>query len=205
MRNSWIGILICVLGLTGCGSEAPKKAAETKTLAKAPEPVTGRFAVHQCFTNARGWAPDAELLKVENIRLKAVPDAPGKSGAWRMVFVSPSRGRQRSCTWSAIEGEGLYKGVFAGHEESYTPGRTPSFILLALKIDTDAAYETTLKQKRTEEFRKKFPNTPVLYLLERNSRFPNPVWRIVFGDSIATSQYSAYVDATSGDYQGMAR
>jgi len=63
-------------------------------------------------------------------------------------------------------------------------------------VDTDEALKTAIA--RSEDYVKKHPNAPVIFLLEQNRRFPDLSWRILWGDSIATSDYSVFVDATSG-------
>jgi hypothetical protein len=40
---------------------------------------------------------------------------------------------------------------------------------------------------------------PVSYLLE-GGEFPNPAWRVIWGTSVGTSNYSIFVDASLGDY-----
>ncbi|HEU0140099.1 MAG TPA: hypothetical protein VFQ79_10325 [Bryobacteraceae bacterium] len=192
-----------LLLLAGC-SESPKPAAEQKKKEpeKAPEPVTGRSAFQQMFITARNWSPDAVGLRVQSIRLDDVKDEPGKSGAWQAVFVSPSRGRARSYTYSVIEGPGnLHKGVFAGPEEGYREGgQAQPFPVAALRVDSNEAYETALNKGKGNEYSKKNPDMPITYLLEKTPRFPNPAWRVIWGESVGTSNFSVYVDASTGNY-----
>jgi hypothetical protein len=47
---------------------------------------------------------------------------------------------------------------------------------------------------------KKNPDKPMFYLLEQTPRYPDLAWRIVWGDSVSSSNYSVYVDATTGEY-----
>src|SRR5690242_8722572 len=93
--------------LTSC-SETPqqteKKAAEP---AKPAEPVTGKYALYQMYTAARGvLGPDIEPVQLKSIRLADVKAEPGKSGAWQVTFVSPRAGKARSYTYSVVESEG---------------------------------------------------------------------------------------------------
>ena len=41
---------------------------------------------------------------------------------------------------------------------------------------------------------------PVTFLLEFTKRFPNPAWRVIWGESVGTSDFSIFVDATTGEY-----
>lgn len=191
--------VMAAVALVGC-SEAPKTAETKKEAAKPAEPVTGRYAFYQMYPSARSWASDAQPLQLKSIQLPAVPAPAGKAGAWQCTFVSPGHGRQKLYTWSAIESEGnLHKGVFAGPDESYSPGRQEQpFLIAAIKTDTDAAYETAAG--KSADYLKKNPGKPVNFLLELTPRFPDLSWRVIFGESVSTSDYSVFVDATTGAF-----
>jgi hypothetical protein len=182
--------------LVSC-SEAPK-TAEKKEPAKPAEPTTGRYAFYQMYPSARTWAPDALPLQLKSIQLQAVKATPGKAGAWQCVFVSPGRGRQRLYTWSALESEGnLHKGVFAGLEDSYTASRQAQpFLIAAIKTDSDEAYDTAAK--KSADYIKRNPDKPINFILEQTPRYPDLAWRVIWGESVGTSDYSVYVDATTG-------
>jgi hypothetical protein len=199
--------LAALLLLAGCSS-APKKTEEPK--AKEPEKaeaVAGQKAFWQMYISARNWAPDAQILSVQSIQLPEVKAEPGKAGAWQAVFVSPSKQRQKGFTYSVIEAEGnLHKGVFAGLEEAYSQrGQATPFLTAALKTDTTEAYEEAVKV--SDEFLKKPGNKdlPVNFLLELNKRHPNATWRVIWGESISTSGYSVFVDASTGKVVDKAR
>ena len=62
--------------------------------------------------------------KSVSLNLAQVKADQGKAGAWQVVFVSPSRGKAKTYTYSAVEAEGnLHEGVFGGIEEDYTRAR----------------------------------------------------------------------------------
>ena len=187
-----------LLLLTGCSTEAPppeKKAAE-----KPPEPVTGRYALQNMYIAARAWAPDIQPLKVTSILLPEVKAVPGKAAAWQAIFVSPSQGKARSYTYSVVESEGnLHKGVFAGQDESWSGGgSTKPFLMAAIKTDSDEVYQTALK--KGAEYDKKNPGKPITFLLEANPKFPDVSWRVIWGESVGTSSFSIFVDASTGQY-----
>jgi hypothetical protein len=194
---SFSALSFIVLLLTAC-SEAP---APPKAPEKAPEAVTGRYAFYQMYPTARLWAPDIQALRLSSIRLAQVKDEPGKSGAWEATFVSPSKGKSRSFTYSVAEAEGnLHKGVFSGFEESYRGpnGQAVPWVVQAFRIDSDEAYQTALK--KSDAYVKKNPDKPMFYLLEQTHNFPDLAWRIVWGESISSSSYSVFVDASTGAY-----
>ena len=184
-------------------SEEPKKSAE-KAPPPPPEPVSGSTAFFRMYTAARGWAADVQALRMTSINLPEVKREPGKAAAWQVMFVSPEKQRARPYTYSVIEAPGnLHKGVFAGNEEGWTGPRGPAkpFLMQALKIDSDAAYQTALKKgKKAAEYIKANPDKGVVFLLELTNKFPSLTWRVIWGDSVGTSNYSVFVDASSGEY-----
>jgi hypothetical protein len=191
------------LMLAGC-SETPTKTAEKKKEPEKLEPIGGQSAIFKMYGMARGWAPDAQVLKLNSMLLSEVRDAPkGTAGAWQATFVSQARSQARSYTWSSIEGEGnLHKGVFQLNEEGWSGprGTNTPFLMAAIKVETDAAYKTALANGGAE-YEKKNPDKPVTFLLEKVSKHPNPVWRVIWGESVSQSNFSVYVDASTGDFK----
>jgi len=191
-----VAIVIAAM-LTGCSDSPPPKPKQAE---KPPEAVTGRYAFYQVYGTARLWAPDVQGLRVASIPLNEVKGAPGESGAWEVTFVSPSKGRMRAFTYSVVEAGGnLHKGVFAGFEESFNPSaQAKPWPIVALKTDSDAAYQAAAK--KSEDAIKKLQGSPMFYLLEQTSRFPDLAWRIVWGESVSASKYSVFVDASTGEF-----
>jgi hypothetical protein len=189
---------ITLFAVTSC-TETPKTETK-KEPAKPLEPITGRQAFQQMYVSARGWAPDAQPIQLKSIQLQDVKAPAGKAGAWQCTFVSPGRGRAKMYTWSAVESSGnLHQGVFGGNEESYAPSRQQQpFLAAAIKTDSDEAYQTAAK--KSADFLKKYPDMPVNFILEWTPRFPNLTWRVLWGESVSTSPYSVFVDATNGQF-----
>ena len=188
-----------LVSLVGCSSEPP--APQKKAEEKPPEPVTGRVALNKMYMAARGWAADIQPLKVTSILLPEVKAAPGKAPAWQAIFVSASQGKAKSYTYSVVESEGnLHQGVFAGPDQSWSgpSGAAKPFIMAAIKIDSDQAYEAAMK--KGAEYDKKNPGKPINFLLEANDKFPDVSWRVIWGESAGTSNFSIFVDASTGLY-----
>jgi hypothetical protein len=123
----------------------------------------------------------------------------GKSGAWQVIFVSPSRGKSKTYTYSAVEAENLHEGVFGGTEEDYTArGDSSPFQIAAIKVDSDEAYKTAAQ--KSADYIKKNPDKPVMFLMELTKRFPDVTWRVIWGTSVGTSDYSVFVDGSTGQY-----
>jgi hypothetical protein len=191
-----------LVALAGC-SETPAPTAK-KEPEKAPEPVTGLSALFKMYQVARSMGPDTRILKMNSMMLSEVPNVPrGKAPAWEASFVSPEHSQSRSYTFSIIElaGQNLHKGVFAGPEEGWTGprGNNTPIAIADVKIDTNEAYDTALKQ--AGDYDQKNPGKPILFLLEKVAKYSNPVWRVVWGESVGTSNFSVYVDAFTGEFK----
>lgn len=203
MKSRLLLTIVSALLLSSC-SETSEKAATKKEPPPPPEPVSGSTAFFRMYTAARGWAVDLEPLSMHSIDLPEVKKIPGKAAAWEATFVSPQRQASRAYTYSVIEAPGnLHKGVFAGHEGGWRgpAGAVKPFLVQGLKIDSDAAYETAVKKgRKAAEYIKAHPNMNVMFLLEHNKKFPDLTWRVVWGESVGTSNYSVFVDATTGEY-----
>jgi hypothetical protein len=197
------GVVTSILfALVAC-SESPKESAAKKELEKPDEPLTGRQAFQKMFPMARGWAIDAQPILMQSYNLQQIKTEKGKAGAWQATFVSASLGRSRPYSWSAVEAGGsLHKGVFASPEQSWAGpvGQEIPFDIGAIRIDSDQAYDAAMKRQETVEFTKKYPDKPVMFLLEKTRRFPDLAWRVVWGESVSTSEYSVFIDATTGDF-----
>ena len=203
MSSRLLLTIVSAIVLSSC-ADAPQKAVQ-KAPAPPPEPVTGSSAFFQMYTAARGWASDLQSIRMTSINLPEVKKVLGKAAAWQATFVSPERHSARTYTYSVIESAGnLHKGVFAGLEEGWSGPRGPAkpFVIQALKKDSDAAYETAMKKgKKAAEYSKANPDKNISFLLEQNIKFPNHLtWRVIWGDSVGTSNYSVYVDASTGEY-----
>lgn len=203
-KSSFFPAIALLTMLTAC-SDTPAPTASKKEAEKV-EPVTGQSAVFKMYQMARSWAPDSQVLKMQSMHLSEVKDGPpGTAPAWEATFVSAAKSHSRGYTFSIVEGEAnLHKGAFAGPEESWSgpSGTTTPFLMAAIKIDTDAAYKTAMESPHSKaaDYDKKNPGKPITILLERTSKHPNPAWRIIWGESAGTSDFSVLIDASTGEW-----
>jgi hypothetical protein len=154
--------------LLGCSESPAPPARQPET---PPAPVTGRQAFQYLYGSSRIWAPDSMPLTIRSLHAAGVTSGKGTAGAWEVVFVSPMNSRARTYTWSAVEAEGLHKGVFPGPQEAWhKPGQRPMVDYL---LDFEAA-----------------------------TRFPNPVWHVLWGGTLSSAEYSVTVDASTGKVVG---
>lgn len=205
MRKPAIFPAIALVAILTACSSTPTTTAGKKEPEKI-EPVTGQTAVYRMYQMARSWAPDAQVMKMLSMRLTDVNSGPpGTAAAWQATFVSAAKSQSRSYTYSIVEGEGnLHKGAFAGPQESWggPRGQESPFLMAAIKIDTVTAYKTAMENARSHaaEYDKKNPGKPITILLERTSKHPDPAWRIIWGESAGTSNFSVLIDASTGEY-----
>jgi hypothetical protein len=191
---------LAALIITGCSSPT---VPEKKVAEPPPAPVTGRQAFQQTFGMGRTWSSDIQAIRVRSINLPSPKSEEGKAGAWEIVYASAAKSRARTYTWSAIESEGnLHKGVFGGQEESWT-GRAQErpFYASALKIDTPEALQTAIA-KSGDYLKSAKPKPQVNFMLEATPRYPNPAWRVLWGETVSGAEWSVFIDATTGAYLG---
>jgi hypothetical protein len=206
MSKPYIFPAIALLAILTACSETPTTTAVKKEPEK-PEPVTGQSAVFKMYQMARAWAPDAQVMTLQSMHLSEVKDgAPGTAPAWQANFVSAAKSQSRSYTFSIVEGEGnLHKGAFAGPEQGWSGGPSglnSPFLMAAIKVDTDAAYKTAMDTAHSHaaEYDKKNPGKPITIMLEKTAKHPDPAWRIIWGESAGTSNFSVLIDASTGEY-----
>ncbi len=189
---------LLVLLLAGC-SEPAKKAETKKEPPKPPAPVTGLTAFYEMYKTARNWANDLEGLKLNSGVMAEVKSEPGKAPSWQGTFVSPAQRESKVFSFIVAEGPSTRKGVNVGPTSSWSPKpNSKSFPLSTIKIDSDKAYEVALG--KAGDYPKKNPDKVITFLLEQTDRFPNPAWRVIWGESVGTSNFSVFVDATTGAY-----
>jgi len=194
--------LSLVLLLSAC-SEGPDET-KAKAPEKPPAPITAQQAFRFTYPAARAWAGDSLPLRMRSIQLTDVPAEPGKAAAWEIVYVSPSQQMARIYTWSAIEAsETLHKDVFAGKAQGWngSSGQEKPFPASSFKIDTPAALKTAMDNSKS--YLDKPGTKPAInFQLEYTPRFPNPVWRVMWGESAGSAAYTVFVDASSGQIVG---
>ncbi len=192
--------VLAVLVLASC-SEAPTSAGtktETAPRKEAPAgPVTAKTAFFEMYKPARAWAPDFMLLSMDSSEVPGITSDGGKFGMWRAVFVSPSRNEARTFTYAVVSsGTDIHKGVDISPAQTWS-GPTPAsrpFQTMDFATDSDAAYQVAIA--KAGAWVKEHPDKKAAFTLANASRFPTPVWYILWGTK--TSGYSVLVSATTG-------
>ena len=184
------------LVLAGC-SGSPPAATESKTGTESRQeppkptgPVTAKTAFYEMYKPARAWASDILPLSLGSSEIPDVKSEGGKFAQWTAVFVSPSRSEARTFTWSARG------GVSATGAQSWSGATRDSrpFQLTDFLVDSDAAYQTAYE--KGQAWVKKHPDKNAALTLGNASRFPAPVWYVIWGNK--TSGYALFVNAMTG-------
>ena len=200
-------LVVAALGLTACSSE-PAKAPEAKTDTDAakkaptgpPEPVLGKTAFYEMYTPAHAWAADMVPISLKSGEVAGVKNAGGKAGMWTAVFGSPSQHMLRAYTWAAAEQlPNIAKGVKAESPEAWAGPTTAAmtFQTSDVVIDSDAAYKAAADKAGDWLKDPDHAAKPVTMSLGAASRFPAPVWYVIFGDT--KFGFAAFVNATTGN------
>lgn len=194
--------LVAALVVT-LGSQArPLFAGDTKPApanagAPSPDAVSAKTAFWEMYKMAHSWASDLMPLKVESKKVAGVRNGGGKAVMWSATFGSPSRHEARVFTYSAItQPPDIRKGVTVGNPLPW-PGPTREalpFDTGDFAVDSDAIYNTAFAQAAA--WAKAHPDKDVALSLGNASRFPAPVWYVLWGDS--KSGYAVLVNAKSG-------
>jgi hypothetical protein len=179
--------------LLNCSGEAPQKTAD-----KPPEPVTGLHALYQMYTFARTWAQDLKVIRLSSLPIAEVKAVPGKAAAWQVQFASEALSKTRTYTFSVYdESVTVRQGIFADASVNLSAD-SRSFVIGELTTDSDKAWEISLAHG--QKYAGEHPDMPVSYILEGEPQTGAPVWRIIWGVSAATSNFSVLVDARAGTY-----
>lgn len=198
MKNS--SILLALALLTGCSSQPSQPAPKPQP--KPPEFQTGRPIFQQLFVAARGWARDAQPVRLQSQVTPGDKDRDGKSAVWNGSFASPTQQAAKSYTWSGIDAPDLpERGINPGPLDTYSATNTSTeiFDVRYLKVDSDQAYEVAQKHGG-EKVLQKNPDTPVFYILDWNQPTSELIWHVIYGTSRDDAKLSVDVDASTGAF-----
>jgi hypothetical protein len=180
------------LMVAGCDSETETRKE------KAAEPVTGLHALVALYGKARLWAPDIKVVSYVSLRIDQVKDQPGKSPVWQVVFGSEAEGKRRAYTYSVAEASTtIHKGIFEDAPAEWSSDNR-AIPMSVLQVDTDQAWATALKNGG--DYPKQNPKMPIAWSLEMGRLAQQPVWRVIWGESVTSSSFSILIDATNGKY-----
>lgn len=189
--------LVLALFLLGCSSEPSEPSKPEIT-----ESQTGRFALQKMIPPAHLWAADAQPVSMKSTAGKANLGYDGKPAFWQTVFVSPSKEKTETFSWSGLVGEGAPpKGVDHGIADGYSPSNRSMqpFDLNFLKIDSDKAFEVA-QEHGGKQLLAKNPNQEVLYILDWSGSESLLRWHVIYGSSANNAQLTVIVNAATGEF-----
>ncbi|HJT90309.1 MAG TPA: hypothetical protein VJ732_20700 [Bryobacteraceae bacterium] len=195
-KLSIAAVTAAVLALAGCSQSPPPPAADRtqaevkKEPPKPAGPVAGETAFYEMYKPARAWATDALPLSLSSDEVPGTNSEEGKYAKWTGIFVSPSHNEARVFTYSITD------GVSAADSQSWSGATTNSapFQITELAVDSDAAYKTA--GEKAAGWLKTHPGKKATMTLANASRFPAPVWYVMWGTK--SNGYGVFVNAMTG-------
>jgi hypothetical protein len=193
-------LLLGLVLLAGCSS--PSNQPPQKPQPKPTEFQTGRPIFQQVYVAARGWARDAQPIRLQSQVTPGDKDRDGKSAVWTGYFGSPAQRGVKSYTWSGTDAPDFSeRGISPGTFDTYNPSNTSMaiFDVRFLKIDSDQAYGVAQKHGG-EKVLEKNPDTPVSYILDWDQGANKLNWHVIYGPSRGDAKLVVDVDASIGAF-----
>lgn len=199
---------ISAIALAGCSTQPTSTSAAKPDAGEAakkepagpPQPIPAKTAFWEAYKPAYQWASDILCVGVKDGSVAGVKNADGKAGVWIIEFASQSKGQYRTYTYAvADQAPDILKGIrgsqpmpWAGATRDVMPFQSGDF-----SLDSDAAFQAA--SKKADSWLKDKDNAakPYTMNLGSNSRWPNPVWAVQWGN--AKAGYLALVNATTGE------
>jgi hypothetical protein len=201
IREHALAGFFAALLLTCCFQDPNTAQASTSqgkdNNATAAAPVSGKTAFWEMYKAAHSWATDLTPLSLENKSIPGMPNDSGKAAVWSATFGSLKRHEARTFTYAvAAHPPDIAKGISVGRG---IPWGGPSrdalpFDSSDFSVDSDAAYKTAYSQ--ASAWLAKHPGKEARLTLGNASRFPAPVWYVLWGDK--KSGYAIFVNAKTG-------
>ena len=197
---------VAAIGLSACSSE-PAKTTDVKTddpakkaPAGPPEAVLAKTAFYEMYTPAHTWAADLLPISLKSGEIAGVKNSAGKAGLWTAVFASPTLHAASTYTYAVADQlPNITKGVKAEGTQPWAGPTTTAmtFQTSDFTTDSDEAYKTAAA--KAGDWLKDAENAakPVSFTLGAASRFPAPVWYILFGNS--KSGFAVTINASTGN------
>jgi hypothetical protein len=193
-------VFVAAVSMISCTEGPQPKAAESKPAAAAAEsnePISGKTAFWQMYKSAHAWSADLVPLTLESKTATGIKNEAGKSMMWTATFGSPTKREARTFTYAVTaQGPDVMKGVTVGRALPWGGPRQDAmpFDTGDLGVDSDAAFKAALAE--AGDWVSKHPGKAVSLTLGNASRYPAPVWFVMWGDK--KSGYAVYVNAKTG-------
>ncbi len=199
MKKSAVSLIALAL-LAGCTSQPSQPAAKPQP--KPTEFQTGRPIFQQLFVAARGWARDAQPIRVQSQVTPGDKDRDGKAAVWTGYFGSPSLRGVKFYTWSGTDAPNYSeRGINPGTVDTYNPSNTSTaiFDVRFLKVDSDQAFAVAQKHGG-EKVLQKNPDLPMSYILDWSPSTNKLNWHVIYGPSRGDAKLVVDVDASTAEF-----
>jgi hypothetical protein len=200
---SRVGLVAAAFTLTIACSSVPTETAKAEKELKAvvETPVTGKTAFWEMYKLGHAWAPDMQVLYLKSGKLDGV-DAKTKDGEateWTLMVASPSKKEAHDFTYRAITKDTKRRGVLSGKAVPWggPTAKGQPFTTAEMKLDSNEAFEKAAT--KAAGWLKENPGKEVSFYLGKDSRFPAPVWAVLWGQE--KSGFLAVVNALDGSIQ----
>jgi hypothetical protein len=199
------GLAAGAFAVTIACSSAPTETAEAeKAPAKAAvveAPVTGKTAFWEMYKLGYAWAPDMQVLYLKSGNLEGV-DVKGKDGEapeWTLMVASASKKEAHEFSYRAITQGTKRRGVISGAIQPWggPTAKGQPFTTGEMKLDSNEALAKAAE--KASAWMKENPGKEVSYYLGKESKYPAPVWGVLWGGE--KSGFLVVVNALDGSIQ----
>ncbi|MEO5923856.1 MAG: hypothetical protein ABIR70_08530 [Bryobacteraceae bacterium] len=185
--------------MIACAS-APTAAVKVEKELKAivETPVTGKTAFWEMYKLGHAWSADMQVLFLKNGKLVGSEEK-GKGGEateWTLMVASPSKREAHEFTYRAISVGTKRKGVVSGTVQPWggPTAKGQPFTTAEMKLDSNEAFDKAAAKAAT--WNKENPGKEVSFYLGKESKYPAPVWAVLWGGEKAG--YLVVVNALDG-------
>lgn len=198
------GLVAGAFAMTMACSSAPTETAKVEKAtekAAAETPVTGKTAFWEMYKLGHAWAADMQVLYLKSGKLEGV-DVKGKEGEateWTAMFASASKKEAHEFSYRAITEGTKRRGVTSGATQPWggPTAKGQPFTTGEMKLDSDEALAKAMG--KASAWLKDNPGKEVSFYLGKESKYPAPVWAVLWGGE--KSGFLVIVNALDGSVQ----
>lgn len=195
------GAFLLSIACSGGSTETAKSEKAAEKAAVVETAVTGKTAFWEMYKLGHAWAADMQVLYLKSGKLEGV-DAKGKDGEatlWTLMVASPSKKEAHEFTYRAITQDTKRRGVNSGAVQPWggPTAKGQPFTTSEMKLDSDEAFAKAAA--KAAAWTKENPGKEVSFYLGKESKYPAPVWGVLWGGE--KSGYLVVVNALDGSAQ----
>lgn len=195
------GVFALSIGCSSAPTETAKTEKAAEKAAAVETPVTGKTAFWEMYKLGHAWAADMQVLYLKSGTLEGV-DAKGKDGEateWTLMVASPSKKEAHEFTYRAITQGTKRRGVISGAVQPWggPTAKGQPFTTAEMKLDSNEAFAKAAE--KASAWAKENPGKEVSFYLGKESKYPAPVWGVLWGGE--KNGFLVVVNAVDGSVQ----